>query len=138
MTKINTGNPFEDQNRTMIAINVEYMGEREDLLEMAKNLVIKLKLEDLLPVLAATRLKGRFGIPGLVKKILLYTAREDFSVAREKKTLRTRYIQIDIPSIKQISYQKINKTRCKCTVVPITARGPVPYFFQRPNHQENT
>ena len=82
---INTGNPLEDPNRTIIATNVAYMGEREDLLEIAKDLVSKLELEEPVTVLAAALLKGRFGKPGLVKisfatlqeKIFLYCARKE-------------------------------------------------------------
>ena len=84
---INTGNPLEDPNRTIIATNVAYMGEREDLLEIAKDLVSKLELEEPVTVLAAARLKGRFGKPGLVK-ISFATLQEKILVLREKRKLR--------------------------------------------------
>ena len=96
---IHTGNPLEDPNRTIITTNVEFMGKRENLLEMAKDLVSKLELEEPVTVLAATRLKGRFGKPGIVKNIFRYTAGEGFGIAREKKTSGTRYIKIDIFAI---------------------------------------
>ena len=63
------------------------MGEREDLLEMAKDLVSKLELEEPVTALAAARLKDRFGKPGLVK-ISFASLQEKMLVLREKRKLR--------------------------------------------------
>ena len=77
---INTGKPLEDWIRTIIATNVAYMGELEDLLELAKDLVSKLELEEPVTVLAAARLKGRFGKPGLVKFLVKQSVFNSFHV----------------------------------------------------------
>ena len=77
--------PEYDPNITVIASNVQETDEI--ILDVAREIISH--LDENATVIGATRLKARYGKPGLVK-ISLSTLEEKKSVLREKRKLRVR------------------------------------------------
>lgn len=110
-----SNSPNDDLCLTFIATNVQETDE--PILDVARDIVSH--LDDITTVVVASRLRGRYGKPGLVKI--------SFSSLEGKKNVlykKRREVQNRFHTIQQISNRKANRTQCANYVERTSPRKP--------------